>query len=732
MTYSPAMQYTRPGHRCAAVYLLWLVLLLFDAALPARANTLTAIDTPSASASQVRIRLTLDGTAPIPSVFTTNDPARLAIDLPDTSLSVSDRNQRVGRGAVEAINAASANGTTRVVVKLSQMVTYNLRRRGNHLLITLGKEDSRAAADNAPPPVAPAHSAADDYPANSSATAHDTPHNRPKTPSRQSTSGSATAVRDIDFRRTAGGAGQVRITLNGNNAPADVSKSNGQVVVRLPGVSLPEALHKRLDVTDFATPVKTIDALGNGHDTRIVIKPTPDADYEQLAYQTDNDLFIELQPLTPAEQEKRKQNKPEYTGEKISLSFQSVDVRKILQIIADVADVNMVVSDSVSGTMALRLDDLPWDQALDIILQSKNLGMRRVNNVITVAPLAEIVAREKAARTAQQATANLAPLHSEIFQINYAQASNLASILNSQSAQRTTPNAQAGGDNRNSLLSSRGHITVDDRTNSLLVSDTRAKLDEIRRLINHLDIPVRQVLVEARIVVANRNFSRSLGVSQSVSDQGAFESPDGGNYLTDSGYTVDLPVASPAGTISTSIIGSTFNLDLALSALESEDRGEIISSPRIITADGAKGKIDQGVEIPYLEAASSGAATVQFKEAVLSLGVTPQITPDNRVKMLLKVKQDTQGDSVNVQGGGSVPSINTRTLNTQVLVDDGDTVVLGGIYEQENRNTTNRIPVLGSIPLIGTLFRGTQKQRNKRELLLFITPKILHETLNNN
>lgn len=356
----------------------------------------------------------------------------------------------------------------------------------------------------------------------------------------------------------------------------------------------------------------------------------------------------------------------------------------------------------------------PWDQALDIILASEGLGMRRQGNVILVAPLPEIATREQAELEAQQATSDSAPLVSEIIQINYARAADFAALLKSGEV---------------SLLSSRGQVTVDERTNTLLINETRAKLEEIRRVINRLDIPVRQVLIESRIVVANREFARNLGVTASATDNAAFESPSGGNYTADTGFAVNLPVAGPAGTLTTSIIGNTFNLDLALSALESENRGEVISSPRVITANAKEAKIEQGVEIPYLEAASSGAATVQFKEAVLSLTVTPQITPDERVIMDLFVTQDTQGDAINVQGGGQVPSINTRSLTTQVLVENGETVVLGGIYEQEDRDVVNKVPGFGDIPLLGAFFRNTSKQRDKRELLLFVTPKILKEGL---
>ena len=721
----------------AAARSAWL-LLLIGIATPAWANQLTAIDTVSAASNQVTIRLTLADNAPVPSVFTINDPARLSIDLPDTRLDIANRYQQIGQGAVQAVSAVSAGGTTRVVIELSQMVTYNLRRNGHQMLIQFGGQASQVATDSAPPPVAPARprTVAASHASNRNNTGQNNGAGYAGTASAYGSgdnSGPATAIRNIDFRRSDKGAGQVKIALNGSNAAVDVTEANGKIVANFTGVRLPDSLQRRLDVTDFATPVDTIDAMGNGNNTRITITPESGVDFEQLAYQTGNEFFIELQPLTPAEQAQRQQDNPKFTGKKISLSFQSVDVRQVLQIIADVANVNMVVSDSVTGTMALRLEDVPWDQALDIILNAKGLGMQRDNNVITVAPLPEIAAREQAELVARKATSNLAPLHSEIMQINYASAGDIANILQSNTAAQTPTPGAAGttilrrDDNPGSLVSGRGRVTVDARTNSLLITESRQQLDKIRRVINQLDTPVRQVLIESRIVVANREFTRNLGISQSVNDTGAFESPTGGNYIANTGYTVGLPVSNAAGTLSTSIIGSTFNLDLALTALETENRGEIISAPRVITANSKQAKIEQGIEIPYLEAASSGAATVQFKDAVLSLEVTPQITPDSRVIMDLFVTQDTQGDSINVQGGGSVPSINTRSLTTQVLVNDGDTVVLGGIYEQENRDVENRIPILGELPLIGNLFRNTSRQRDKRELLIFITPKILRE-----
>ena len=705
-----------------ALLLLAVACLALAASAGARGatNQLQSIETTAMGSGAVAIRLTLAHKAPAPSVFTVDDPARLSIDLPDTTLALAKRYRRVDQAPVQAITAAATDRRTRIVIELSTMVAYDIQRQGNQLVVRLGNQLGDQLGDQPDDPSASARTATANAP------------NRDQ--ARASTQARAQVIDNIDFRRGPDGTGRIDITLDGDNARVNVTRQNGRVVASLPFIALPEQLQKRYDVVDFATPVKTIDAQSAGRGARITVKPIAGRAYEQLAYQTGRHFYIELQPLaTQTSGGNGQAGDKRYHGQKISLSFQNVDVRRVLQIIADVAHVNMVVDDNVSGQMALQLNDVPWDQALDIIMNAKDLGMERADNVITVAPLAQIAARKKAEEAARQATQNLAPLHSEIIQINYAQAADIAALLDNGSgggAANGPTIVDSGG--RQSFLSPRGRVTVDNRTNSLLIDDTRAKLDDIRALVSHLDIPVRQVLIQARIVVANRSFSRELGVSSSVNDKGAFESPKGGNYITNTGFSVDLPTpTSPAGLLTTSIIGDTFSLNLALSALESENRGQIISSPRVITANGQGARIAQGQEIPYLEAASSGAATVAFKKAELSLLVTPQITPDQRVIMHLTVTQN-QPNYANLLPGTNQPPIDTREIDTNVLVKDGETVVLGGIYEQENRSTNSHVPFLGRIPLIGALFSGTQKSQSKRELLLFITPKILHDSMANN
>ncbi|WP_423823154.1 type IV pilus secretin PilQ [Salinisphaera sp. SPP-AMP-43] len=699
---------------------------------------LTSIDTAAMGSGQVRLRLHLSGPAPAPSVFTVDNPARLSIDLPDTTLGLDQRYQRIGEGPVEAVTAAAGNDKTRVVIELTQMTAYDIQRRANEMVVTIGGSRTGQRAPAAQPGAS-----------GSSATARHGP---------------ARTIRNIDFRRGSQGTGRIAVSLDGSNAPVDISRANGQIVARLPGIELPSRLKKRLDVTDFATPVQTIDALSSGGDTRLVITPEPNIPFQRLAYQTGNQLYIELQPLSETEKQQQQQTHPQYDGKQISLSFQNIPIRSVLQIIADVANVNMVVSDSVSGTIALQLEDVPWDQALDIILDAKGLGMTHSNNVITVAPLTEIASREQAKAKARAASQELAPLHSEIIQINYANAADIANILQSDSRTTTktftpSPNSDrtsgyvdaalsqiatanqrsssviSNSDvDQHSLLSPRGHVTVDDRTNSLLLTDTQGKIDQVRDLINRLDIPVRQVLIESRIVVANRDFSRNLGVSQTGVDNSNLNNAlsDDFNYNANNrGYAVSLPATDATSVLSTSIISDTFSLNLELSAMESENNGEIISSPRIITADGQEANIEQGREIPY-QSGSEGSdqgTSVEFKKAVLGLNVTPKITPNKKVIMNLNVTQDSVGEYVPTSEGGSVPSIDTRSLTTQVLVDNGDTVVLGGIFEQTNRDETDGVPFIRKIPLLGALFKSHSRQRDKQELLIFVTPKILDSNL---
>jgi type IV pilus assembly protein PilQ len=518
------------------------------------------------------------------------------------------------------------------------------------------------------------------------------------------------------------------------------------VVAVFKDTGLPAELMRRLDVMDFATPVTTVDTLKTNLDTRIVI--SAEGKYEQLAYQSDNEFTIEVNPVVSDAEEGSSlfSETREYEGQRLTLNFQDIETRAVLQLLAETSGRNIVVSDTVQGNVTLRLRNVPWDQALDIVMTTKGLDMRQNGNVIIVAPAEEIAARETADLEAQQAISELEPLYSEFLQVNYAKASDLSMLIS--------------GEGENSMLSDRGTIAVDDRTNTLLVQDTAESLQDIRRMVRTLDVPIKQVLIESRIVVVNDDFSRDLGMRLGVT---AFKenSTDGVTVISGSGtgtdtmvgsaldnladpgngtifpldlptlgnrYNVSVPIADAAGRFSLAVLESDYLVDLELTALEAEGRGEIVSTPRVITANQKEASIEQGVEIPYQQSASSGATTVQFKKAVLSLTVTPQITPDNNIIMDLRVHKDNVGDIISTGGlGGTVPSIDTRAVETQVLVADGQTVVLGGIYETERRETINKVPYLGDIPFIGAMFRSKQRLNNKAELLIFVTPRILDE-----
>jgi len=510
----------------------------------------------------------------------------------------------------------------------------------------------------------------------------------------------------------------------------DMRQEAGKIVLDLQGATLPEQLQRRLDVTDFATPVKIIDTESGRKGVRMEI--TSIGEYEHLAYQTDNQFTVEIRETTKEEQEERRKQEFGYTGERLSLNFQDIEVRSVLQLLADFTGTNIVVSDTVSGNLTLRMQNVPWDQALDIVLKTKGLAKRASGNVMLIAPSEEIAAREKLELESQKQIEELAPLYSDLIQVNYAKAGDLAELLKSEDS---------------SMLTERGKVIIDERTNTLLVQDTAERLEQVRALVARLDIPVRQVLIESRIVLANNDFSRDLGVqfglSHSSSRGGkhlitggtrpgttnypettAFEVP-ADDETNIEGLLVDLPALDPSGAIGLSLgkIGSNL-LQLELSAMQLEDRGELISSPRVITSNRQEAVIQQGVEIPYQEASSSGATSVSFKEAVLQLKVTPQITPDDRIIMDLQVNKDSVGEIF-----AGVPSIDTRNVATRVLVDNGETLVLGGIYEQERGKEVERVPFFGELPGVGWLFKNERKTDQKSEMLIFVTPKIIDQSI---
>jgi type IV pilus assembly protein PilQ len=679
------------------------------------ARQLEAIDVQSLPGQGLEVRLRLSETPPEPMSFTIDNPARIALDLPDTALGLESRRQDVNIGPLATVLSAEANGRTRVVLNMNTMVPYATRIVGDSIYITLGQG---AAGSQATPFAAQ--------------------------PATQGAAGVAAArtINNIDFRRGRNGAGQIVVDLSNPRTTVDVREEGGRIIVDFQDTALPTELMRRLDVTDFATPVATVDALRQNNNARLVV--TTSDNFEQVAYQTDNLFTLELAP--PVEQPEPvgifNENR-EYTGERLTLNFQDIETRAVLQLLADTSNLNIVVSDTVQGNVTLRLQNVPWDQALDILLTTKGLDMRRNGSVIIVAPAEEIAARERAELAALQDLQTLEPLRSEFIQVNYAKAGDLATLI--------------GSSGQNPLISDRGSVAIDERTNTLLVQDTSDRLANIRRLVTTLDIPVRQVQIESRIVIVNDDYSRELGVRfgstivKENSSDGLVSltgSSTGSDVIVGSGLdnlnttgtpfpvavpsindrlNVNVPVANPVGAIALAILDSDYLIDLELSALQAEGKGDIISAPRIVTANQREASIEQGVEIPYQESSSSGATTTQFRPAVLSLTVTPQVTPDDRIIMDLLVTKDSVGELVASATGGFVPSIDTRSVSTQVLVNDGETVVLGGIYETESRETVNKVPFLGDVPGLGVLFRARTQVNNKAELLIFVTPKILRE-----
>ncbi len=697
-----------------AMVLVALSALTFKANA-ADALKLEAIDVQTLAGQQVQLKLRLSGPAPEPLPFTIDKPARIAFDLPNTTLALASRRIDVKSGGVDSVLAAEANGRTRLVVNVDSLLPYTTKVDGNTIVVTLGHQTGDALAKAA----GGAHAG-----------------------SGQAAPPVERAIRTIDFRRGADGTGRVIVQLTDPRTPVNVRQEGNQVVVDFAGTQMPKNLMRRYDVMDFATPVQTVDAVRVEGSSRLVI--TSQGDFEQLAYQSDNQYTVEIKPST---KRAAADEKKEYTGERLTLNFQDIDVRSVLQLLADTSGQNIVVSDSVTGNLTLRLQNVPWDQALDIVLRTKGLDKRRQDNVIIIGPTEELASREKAELAARKEVQDLSPVRSEFMQVNYAKVSDLAKMIKTTNA-------------KDSMLSTRGSLSIDERTNTLLVQDTAEKLAEIRRLVQTLDVPVRQVLIEARIVIVSDTFERDLGAQFGVTTaqtngnngllavtgngtgtdtmvQSALGNLSSGTAVTPvatpalaNRYMVNLPAATTNGSIGIALLGGSYLVDLALSAAENEGKSETISSPRVITANQKQATIMQGVEIPYQESASSGATTTQFKNAVLSLKVTPLITPDNRVILDLDVSDDSVGQQVTSATGGSVPSIDTREIITQVLVGDGQTVVLGGILETTKSYQANKVPWLGDIPILGYLFKSTTNTNNKTELLIFITPKILREGSN--
>lgn len=686
---------------------LVLMMTLAPAALLA-ATSVTGIDHAGTADGGVRISLQTRGDVPQVSVFATESPARIVLDLADTENQAGSNPVYVGQGAVQQYSATGAGGRTRLVVDLSQSSTYDYSADDGQVVLTI----AGGGASAAPAPVA---------------------------------GGSGFTVTGVDFRR--GEEGQARVIISMDRPGASISLREGTNALSLDifNASLPESLDQRLDVMDFATPVQLIDSYAVSSGVRVDLGVN--GLFEHLAYESGNDVIVEVSPVsqtaaTAEEIQVKFFEEKTYEGTRVTFNFQDIPVRSVLQLIADVSDLNIVVADSVGGNLTLRLTNVPWDQALDIVMDARNLDMRKNGNVIWIGPTAEIAAREQQLLQAQLDRRILEPLQTVLIPMSYAKATDMMALI------QESTNAV---DSEYGLLSERGSVTIDERTNTLLITDTADRILEIRELITELDYAVRQVQIESRIVIASSDFAHELGVRFGVTylhagsnigviaadgsaadiinpainprDDGLLDIPSYPNR-----YQVNLPSpTSNAATLGLSFLTGDVILDLELSALEAEGEGEVISTPRVVTANQAEAFIQQGVEIPYENSTSSGATAVQFKEAVLELKVTPLITPDNRVQMELAVKQDTVGEIFQTSRGGSVPSIDTRELQTTVLVANGDTVVLGGIFQDEKASREEKVPWLGDIPVAGALFRRRANETKKRELLIFVTPTIVED-----
>ncbi len=718
----------------ARLILPWLSILGLAWPVSALAVALKDVEFASLPGNQVRIELVLTEAVAAPGDFSTDAPARIVLDLPGVTSELPRKHVAIEVGPVQSLTALDAEGRTRVVVNLATPVPYRVENRDNRVIIAIN-ESPVTASQAAPAP--------------------------PVSPSTGSSAAAGPPLRGIDFQRGPAGEGRVLVKLPRPDSRATVAEQGGKVVVEVLDASLPERLRRRLDVVDFGTPVVAIESRPQGRDVAITIQPTKD--YEYLAYQV-NELFtIEFRTLTQDQQDRKRRDQITYSGDRLTLNFQDIEVRAVLQLLADFTGLNLVASDSVKGNVTLRLKNVPWDQALDIILKAKGLTMRQKGNVMMIGPTEEVVAREEQELAATQKIKELAPLRTDYIQINYAKAADIATLLETQqisTGQAATKQGETKAEKEEvqakGLLSARGSVKADERTNTLLVQETADKLEEIRQLVARLDVPVRQVMIESRVVIANDNFARELGVRfganrlQVNENKGQFNEIYGGrpgNLTSDDywgteiwnplvgqsgAYTVplmvDLPAPNPTSAVNFLIgkVGS-YLLQLELSAMQQEGRGEIVSSPRVITSDKKPAIIEVGQSIPVVTPATPNQpASVKYQDATLKLDVTPHITPDNRIIMGLKITKNEADKVLNVDGN---PYINKRSVETNVLVDNGETVVLGGVVERERNTNKKQVPWLGSLPIIGNLFKNDSRMEINQELLIFVTPRILQPEL---
>ena len=675
------------------------------------ANKIESIDFSALAGGRVSIRIQLkEAMANPPASFTLNNPARIALDFPQTGNGIGKNNIPSAQGALKSVSLAQAKDRTRMVLNLTKTVGYNTVVNGKEVIITL--QGNEATAANASSETRFAESRA--------------------------VSNQNHSISNVDFARGKNGEGRIIVDLSDANTGINIKQKGKQIIVDFANTNVPAELQRRLNVINFNTPVLYVDTMKQGKNGRMIIEPK--GEWEQSAYQADKKFIIDVRQIIQDPNKLVKGNKPGYAGEKLSLNFQNIEVRSVLQVIADFTGLNIITSDTVTGNITLRLKDVPWDQAMDIIIQNKGLAMRKVGNVITVAPAEEVAAKEKAQLEAVNAIADLAPLRTEAFTLKYQKAADLKTLLESSSSSSSS----TGQNQSRGILSKRGSIVAEVRTNTVFIQDADKNLETIEAFINKIDVSVKQVMIETRIVIADDKFGKSLGarfgiqngnnsspgvsIGGTLNNTGAATGSTNGVGLGNTGgLNSNLPATGAFGTIAFSFfrLPAGLLLNLELSALESDKRGKIVSSPRVTTANQQKAKIAQGVEIAYQEASSSGATTTAFKKAELSLEVTPQITPDDKIIMDLNVKKDSLGAAA-VNGA---PTINTQNVQTQVLVANGETAVLGGIYEQNERNDVDKVPFFGDLPIIGNAFKRRTKVDDKTELLIFVTPKIMDESL---
>jgi len=678
------------------------------------AANLKTLDVASLPGDRVELKLSFDGPVTAPRGYTTEQPARIALDLPGVTSQLGARSRDLGVGNARSVVVVEATDRTRVIVNLTKLAPYSTRVQGNDLFVLVGEGAAALQGTSLPAPT--------------STPITPRPASRPAAVSSPAPATSRVAVpagraiRNVDFQRGELGEGNVIIDLSDPTISPDIQEQGGKILLNFARTQLPEALRVRLDVKDFATPVQFVNSSASANGATVSIEPSGTFDYS--SYQTENRLTISVRPLTNEDVARRNVERNVYTGEKLSLNFQDIDVRSVLQLIADFTNLNLVASDTVQGGITLRLQNVPWDQALDLVLKTKGLDKRKVGNVLLVAPADEIAARERQELESQRQIQELAPLRRELMQVNYAKAADIAKLF--QSVTR--------GEN---VETERGSITVDERTNNIIAYQTQDRLDELRRIVTQLDIPVRQVMIEARIVEANVGYDKALGVRWGGStnlrgkhnwtayglDNNGDEAGNTGAEVGSNTPFIDLGAADATSGIGLGFVTNNVLLDLELSAMESTGNGEIVSQPKVVTSDKETAKILKGTEVPYQEASSSGATTVSFKEASLSLEVTPQITPDSRIIMEVKVTKD-EPDYLNAVLG--VPPISKNEVNAKVLVNDGETIVIGGVFSNTQSKTVDKVPFLGDVPYVGRLFRRDVVSEAKSELLVFLTPRIMN------